>query len=849
MSSATERPAPSTLDWLNPLRALAFLGIVHTHLTELVAPGAWFTNPSSRWAQDVSHLDHLWPDASGTLLPSPVVFLGWLGDEMPGVFIVLSGLALAWSSAGAAVDPGAFYRRRLARLYPPFVALHLVVFLGASVLGLAHAPINAPATLLSMLGIRPSEGLFFYINPSWWFVWLMVQLYLVFPWLNAGLRRFGPRAFFAATCGFTLLCRGYALYAPETLPMELYHALTGAFFGTRLVEFTLGMVAADWLRRRGSGGPTARQAFGLAVPLYGAGLACALTWTGAIVSNLLMSAGLTLFLFALWRRFIEPRARVARVVDWMGSVSYGAFLWHQLPMLLLATRLNDRPVAQFEALFVVAVLAFPGGWAVERGTEWARLRIDAWVRGGYGGAVSTLTSLVSLGVLGAQGLRPLDAPLVWWALTVAFGLLLWVEVRGRPGEHWAARGLRWTALVALLCRVFLFTPGFGKLLALALAFVIAALALVFTCAFKGRKGRAFALSFVLVATVAGASEWALGRYAPLESGDWGEAPALTPHPTRHYALKPAADVHLRYNAYDYHVRTNSLGLASPEIPDARPTQDTLRVLVLGDAFSMPEGVDTEQGYAARLEAALSSALAPRVVQVVNAGVTGYGPVEVRRTAAELLPRYTPDVVVMQTFIDDLGQVFAEAESRYARVGVGTAEPLVPYLPARRSQLGVRLDRARSAVLEHLTGRPSARRLGLSLLEYQTAGQNAFYSEERLESLRDAWRTVRDTTRAHGGELVVMFVPGAVAVSPPEALDYFPFGYDLTDTAEFDLDRPRRAQAETAVSLGLPFIDLTPALRAHTAQPVYFPDAWHWTVEGHVVAAAALGTWLETRFRR
>ncbi len=849
MTSGTENPASSTLAWLNPLRALAFLGIVHTHLTELVAPGAWFTNPSSRWAQDVSQLDHLWPEGSHTLLPSPVVFLGWLGDEMPGVFIVLSGLALAWSSAGSSVVPGAFYRRRLARLYPPFVALHLLVFLGASVLGLEHAPINAPATLLSMLGIRPTDGLFFYINPSWWFVWLMVQLYLVFPWLNAGLRRFGAPAFFAATCGFTLLCRGYALCAPETLPMELYLWLTGAFFGSRLAEFTLGMVAADWLRRRGADGPTARQSFALAVPLYGSGLVCATTWAGAIVSNLLMSAGLTLLFFALWRSFIEPRARVARVVDWMGSVSYGAFLWHQLPMLLLAVHLKDKSGVQFGAVFLVALLAFPGGWAVERGTEWARRRIDAWVRGGYGGAISTLTSLVSLGVLGVQGLRPLDAPLVWWALTVALGLLVWVEVRARADEQWAARGLRWTAIVALLCRVFLFTPGYGKLLALVVAVVTAGLALALTRALAGRRGRAFALSLAVVAAVVGISEWALWRYVPLETGLWGEAPALTPHPARHYALKPATDVHLRYNAHDYHVRTNSLGLASPEIPDARPTPDTLRVLVLGDAFSMPEGVDTEQGYAARLEAALSSALAPRVVQVVNAGVTGYGPVEVRRTAAELVPRYTPDLVVMQTFIDDLGQVFAEAETRHDHVGVGTTEPLVPYLPARSSQLGVRLDRARSAVLEHLTGRPSARHLGLSLLEYQTAGQNAFYSAERLESLREAWRTVRDTARAHGGELVVMFVPGAVAVSPPEALDYFPVGYDLTDTTEFDLDRPRRAHAETAVSLGLPFIDLTPALRAHTAQPVYFSHAWHWTVEGHVAAAEALGAWLQNRFRR
>jgi len=39
--------------------------------------------------------------------------------------------------------------------------------------------------------------------------------------------------------------------------------------------------------------------------------------------------------------------------------------------------------------------------------------------------------------------------------------------------------------------------------------------------------------------------------------------------------------------------------------------------------------------------------------------------------------------------------------------------------------------------------------------------------------------------------------------------------------------------------GIPMVDLTPSLKFHPVQPVYFPESWHWNKEGHKVVAGVI----------
>lgn len=68
-------------------------------------------------------------------------------------------------------------------------------------------------------------------------------------------------------------------------------------------------------------------------------------------------------------------------------------------------------------------------------------------------------------------------------------------------------------------------------------------------------------------------------------------------------------------------RFNALGMRGPEAAEQKPP-GTVRILGLGDSFTLGEGVREEDTYLRRLEATLNAAAAGRY-EVLNAGVSGY----------------------------------------------------------------------------------------------------------------------------------------------------------------------------------------------------------------------------------
>jgi hypothetical protein len=227
--------------------------------------------------------------------------------------------------------------------------------------------------------------------------------------------------------------------------------------------------------------------------------------------------------------------------------------------------------------------------------------------------------------------------------------LVYIEYIRNEKEAWLVLFLRWSIICASLFQLFLF-PVRSGFVTLALGFLMGAAMIVAYWFVRPRAlawmtGAAAALFLMVIL------ELGLAHYVPLEAGRWGELPALQVHPTRVFALKPNQVTRLKYNNYDYIMKTNSLGLASPEISIERPTIDTLRVMVVGDAFSMPEGMEYEYSYPALLEKQLAESWKPRKVQVINAGVTGYGPVEEYTQLRELAPLFKPDIVICEFFIN------------------------------------------------------------------------------------------------------------------------------------------------------------------------------------------------------
>lgn len=99
------------------------------------------------------------------------------------------------------------------------------------------------------------------------------------------------------------------------------------------------------------------------------------------------------------------------------------------------------------------------------------------------------------------------------------------------------------------------------------------------------------------------------------------------------------------------IRTNSLGLRSPEIERAKPA-GTFRILVLGDSVTFGWSLRGEDTYASQLASLLSTLRPNQRIEVINAGVSGYGTWQELRWLQEAGLSMDPDVVIVQAHLND-----------------------------------------------------------------------------------------------------------------------------------------------------------------------------------------------------
>jgi peptidoglycan/LPS O-acetylase OafA/YrhL len=849
-SPVAHSAASYRVDWLDPVKALALLAIMLNHLVEEFGPGPWFTNPGSSWPTLAVRLQTFMAPGT-TLLLRSVRMLGWLGDAAPGVFILVSGVGLTLSALARpadTLDARAFYTRRLLRLYPLFIAMHFVVLAGALFVPRDFTSFAGLRTAFSLTGVRLRSGLFFYISPSWWFVWLILQLYVVYPYLFRALRKLGPVHFFLGAVVVTLAARGFFL----ALPSERYSWLTGRFFATRLAEFAAGMVLAQLIvahRQRTDKGqaPAPLIIFACSVTCYILGLLASFTLPGALVSNLLVTVAMTGLFWTAWRVILRQVPIVASSAQWLGRRSYAVFLLHQPPLQWTATWFAGSRVAHLGAALGAIGLSIPAAAALEDGVarvmKWRPSHLTLRTRRVLAASLSLAVAALSVFVLAPLEPRNTVARAGSWlcaAALLALVTVFWTTHRSMTRPEWL---FALTALLGGALELFV-APGTSGMFALGVGATVAGVATMMEARVDSVPVRAIAAVAIAIAAAA-LGELLLRRYAPLETSVWGELPALESHPTRTFALIPNRVTHLRYNNYDYVVKTNSKGLASPEIPATRPTANTFRVYVAGDAYAMPEGLEYSYSFPALLGQALQRCLAPRPVQVINGGVTGYGPNEELAQLRELVPEYHPDVIVDEFYINEFSDIAVSPDGFRHSIGLDLANRSLANRLRDRSQLRARFVWIERAARESLNGRPAEWRYRLEQLDYYRAGENALYDSATTRRLVDALTGMKHTADSAGAQLLIVFVPGAIAVSDSTQQPHFPRGENLHDIRAYDLVRPYRALRQITDSLGIRTLDLSGDLRASVAQPTYFPASWHWTAAGHRVAATAIERTLDT----
>ena len=152
-----------------------------------------------------------------------------------------------------------------------------------------------------------------------------------------------------------------------------------------------------------------------------------------------------------------------------------------------------------------------------------------------------------------------------------------------------------------------------------------------------RRTAGLVLAIVSIGCCVLFAEWVLGVAQILEV-----PPQLhRGHPRRGYQLRAGFD---GISKFGIPLHVNSLGLRSPEIAVPKPAGQK-RVLVLGDSVTFGSGVPEEQSFSRRLESTLRQQLACPV-EVVNAGVSGYGTVEEADYFTHEGLEVEPDVVLI-----------------------------------------------------------------------------------------------------------------------------------------------------------------------------------------------------------
>jgi hypothetical protein len=150
-----------------------------------------------------------------------------------------------------------------------------------------------------------------------------------------------------------------------------------------------------------------------------------------------------------------------------------------------------------------------------------------------------------------------------------------------------------------------------------------------------------------------------GRYARTYQTDPRLLYRLVPGAVSEYRRSPG-------NGGDrIEVRINTAGFRGEELAE---DPRAVRVAVYGDSFIQAVFSTQPNTFAARLERRLAERLGP-AVEVVNAGVAGYGPDQILRKMEDELPRLRPDVALVAIFAgNDFGDLLRNKLYRLAPDG-------------------------------------------------------------------------------------------------------------------------------------------------------------------------------------
>lgn len=340
-----------------------------------------------------------------------------------------------------------------------------------------------------------------------------------------------------------------------------------------------------------------------------------------------------------------------------------------------------------------------------------------------------------------------------------------------------------------------------------------------------------------------------------------------------YRLRPNAEGWQRSEGEVY-LSINSMGLRDEEHLKKK-AKNTIRIALLGDSFAEARHVSLEKTFWNVAEKKLRSCYATRdrEVEFVNFGVSGYGTAQELLMLRSFVWEYSPDVVLLATFIgndlaDNVRALSGNSYQPYFTESGGTlffdkSFQNTKWYSFRTSSIGSGLLTllTRSRTLQVI----NRGRLFLIQKKRDTDPKNVglysvVYTKPKSAEWKRAWNiterlisTMAKETKAHGSRFAVVMTTNGGSVHPdPDVRERF-----KKELAVPNLFYPEKRIGALGKQQGFPVLALAPLLQKRaTRQQIFFHGflntqfgAGHWNEDGHRAAGEILAQTLCEKFNR
>lgn len=300
------------------------------------------------------------------------------------------------------------------------------------------------------------------------------------------------------------------------------------------------------------------------------------------------------------------------------------------------------------------------------------------------------------------------------------------------------------------------------------------------------------------------------------------------------------------------IRINSDGLRDYEHGEKRGA----RILGLGDSFVMGVGVELEETFLYLLEKHFNSNFEGFQLDVIKAGVQGYGTDQELSFYKTSGLTYRPDLVILGFYPNDL--IDNLLPNFTVRNGYLTMEgEAITKIKKNRSLINynyitgllkneIHLFRF---ITNNLGNIPFFKKIFMKAadkLKKSRRNRIAIYSKQYDKKLQEGWlvtkknlKELKNEVRSNNSELLIVYIPERLQVYK-EQWERVKKQWGLNDI-NYDKDRPNKILSDFCKESNIPFLDLSFEFIMHVekGEEIYYQLDPHLTVNGNEVAAKVI----------